>query len=76
MWNHLQRNLDERKILSPKKRRWQPIIYKVAATILLPVCLGLATYFGVEPVSYTHLASGVEGMLAPSDTAIQPFATN
>ena len=26
MWNHLQRNLDERKILSPKKRRWQPII--------------------------------------------------
>ena len=48
MWNHLQRNLDERKILSPKKRRWQPIIYKVAATILLPVCLGLATYFGVE----------------------------
>ena len=48
MWNHLQRNLDEPKILSPKKRRWQPIIYKVAATILLPVCLGLATYFGVE----------------------------
>ncbi len=45
MWNHLQRNLDEPKILSPKKRRWQPIIYKVAATILLPVCLGLATYF-------------------------------
>ena len=34
MWNHLQRNLDEPKILSPKKRRWQPIIYKVAATIL------------------------------------------
>ena len=32
MWNHLQRNLDEPKILSPKKRRWQPIIYKVAAT--------------------------------------------
>ena len=27
MWNHLQRNLDEPKILSPKKRRWQPIIY-------------------------------------------------
>ena len=26
----------------------KPIIYKVAATILLPVCLGLATYFGVE----------------------------
>ena len=48
MWNHLQRNLDEPKILSPKKRRWQPIIYKVVATILLPVCLGLATYFGVE----------------------------
>ena len=48
MWNHLQRNLDESKILSPKKRRWQPIIYKVAATILLPVCLGLAAYFGVE----------------------------
>ena len=38
MWNHLQRNLDEPKILSPKKRRWQPIIYKVAATILLPCC--------------------------------------
>ena len=48
MWSHLQRNLDEPKILYPKKRRWQPIIYKVAATILLPVCLGLATYFGVE----------------------------
>ena len=31
MWNHLQRNLDEPKILSPKKRRWQPIIYKVVA---------------------------------------------
>ena len=30
MWNHLQRNLDEPKILYPKKRRWQPIIYKVA----------------------------------------------
>ena len=34
MWSHLQRNLDEPKILYPKKRRWQPIIYKVAATIL------------------------------------------
>ena len=51
MWNHLQRNLDEPKILSPKKRRWQLIIYKVAATILLPVCLGLATYFGVEHIN-------------------------
>ena len=51
MWNHLQRNLDEPKILYPKKRRWQPIIYKVAATILLPVCLGLATYFGVGHIN-------------------------
>ena len=51
MWSHLQRNLDEPKILYPKKRRWQPIIYKVAATILLPVCLGLATYFGVGHIN-------------------------
>lgn len=50
MWSHLQKSLDEPKILSPKKRYWQPIVYKMAATILLPICLGLAIYFGVGSI--------------------------
>ncbi|MBD3591951.1 FecR family protein [Bacteroides sp. GM023] len=51
MWNHLQRNLDGAGVLSPKKARWQPVIYKVAATILLPVCLALATYLFVGNIN-------------------------
>ena len=71
MWNHLQRNLDEPKLLYPKKRRWQPIIYKVAATILLPVCLGLATYFGgghINKVSQDHGCSRLRAESEPDFT--------
>lgn len=51
MWNYLQRNLQQTKVLSPEKSRWRPIIYKVVATILLPVCLGLTAYFLTDHIN-------------------------
>lgn len=51
MWNYLQRNLQQTKVLSMEKSRWRPIIYKVVAIILLPVCLGLAAYFLADRIN-------------------------
>ena len=50
MWNHLQQKIEPSKILLPKKNRWLPVFSRIAATILLPVCIGLGTYFAVSYV--------------------------
>ena len=55
MWNHLQQKLGQPVVLIPKKNRWKPILYKVAATILLPICLGLGTYFFIGQLNKPSL---------------------
>lgn len=48
IWERLQSDLDRSEARLPEKRRWLSVAYRAAAAVLLPVCLGMAAWLGLN----------------------------